>query len=107
MKNGDFPIEIVDLPIKSGDFQFAMLNCQRVYMEVSMVMGVPNSWKVYFYGKSIKINLEMDDLGVPPCMETPVIEIYPLLNIQKAMENHHYIMSKSTISIAIFNSELL
>ena len=33
----------------------------------------------------------MDDLGVPPCMETPVTEIYPLVNIQKAMENHHAI----------------
>ena len=29
---------------------------------------------------------------------------YPLVNIQKTMENHHFSMGKSTISMAIFNS---
>ena len=29
---------------------------------------------------------------------------YPLVNIQKTMENHHLFMGKSTISMAIFNS---
>ena len=30
--------------------------------------------------------------------------LYPLVNIQKTMENHHGLMGKSTISIAIFHS---
>jgi len=36
-------------------------------MEVSIVIGVPNSWMVYFMENPI----EMDDLRVPPFMETP------------------------------------
>ena len=30
--------------------------------------------------------------------------IYPLVNIEKTMENHHFLMGKSTISMAIINS---
>ena len=33
----------------------------------SIVIGVPNSWMVYFMENPI----EMDDLRVPPFMETP------------------------------------
>ena len=29
---------------------------------------------------------------------------YPLVNVQKTMENHHFSMGTSTISMAIFNS---
>ena len=29
---------------------------------------------------------------------------YPLVNVYIAMENHHFLMGKSTISMAIFNS---
>jgi len=58
-----------------------------------LIWRFPWSWGYPRAGWFIswKINLEMDDLGVPPCMETPVTEIYPLVNIQKAMENHHAI----------------
>ena len=34
-------------------------------MEVSIVMGVPHLWMVY-----VRENKSMDDLGVPPFMET-------------------------------------
>ena len=30
--------------------------------------------------------------------------IYPLVNIQKTMENHIFLMGKSTISMVMFNS---
>jgi hypothetical protein len=33
-------------------------------------------------------------------------DIYPLVNIQKTMENHHVFDGKSTISMTIFNSIL-
>ena len=32
------------------------------------------------------------------------IQIYPLVNEQKTMENHHFLVGKSTISMAMFNS---
>jgi len=32
---------------------------------------------------------------------------YPLVNSHITMENHHFLMGKSTISMAIFNSKLL
>ena len=32
---------------------------------------------------------------------------YPLVNCYITMENHHFFMGKSTISMAIFNSKLL
>jgi len=35
---------------------------------------------------------------------SPVFAAYPLVNIQKTMENHHFFMGKSTISMVIFNS---
>ena len=33
--------------------------------------------------------------------------IYPLVNLQKTMEHHHFLIGKPTISMAIFNSKLL
>ena len=44
---------------------------QGLCMEVSIVMGYPHSWMVY-KGNPIK----MDDLGLPPSMETPVLLKY-------------------------------
>ena len=32
------------------------------------------------------------------------VQYYPLVNIQKTMENHHFLMGKLTISMAMFNS---
>ena len=32
------------------------------------------------------------------------LETYPLVNCPITMENHHFVMGKSTISMAIFNS---
>ena len=45
------------------------VNYGKIYMGVSIVMGVPNSWMVDFMENP---NLQMDDLGVPLFQETTI-----------------------------------
>ena len=82
---------------------------RRLYLKMGMFIRRIATWLACRVAVHVQIRLFSPETAqriLPGFGFCRVVTTYPLVNIQKTMNNHIFFMGQSTISMAIFNSKL-